>query len=78
MKYVLWKVSNGWLMTQSNTIWEDANHMINYAVFHSLKEFSDFVDPKPQRKPQPRIHGKFASKPTNRITEHAGRTSSRN
>jgi hypothetical protein len=84
MKYVLWRVSNGWLMTYGTTIWEDKDHLAQYAVFHTIKEFSDWVaaqsrPPKPERKskPQPRIHGKFAAKPTNRVAEHAGRATAR-
>lgn len=82
-KYVLWRVSNGWLMTYGNTIWEDWERRSTSAVFHTLKEFSDWAEGrKPELKSQlqPRTHGKFAAKPkpTNRIADNArGTTVSR-
>lgn len=82
-KYVLWRVSNGWLMTIGNTIWEDWERRSTSAVFHSLKEFSDWVekqDPASKHQ-QPRSHGKKSAvkpkPPINRIAEHAGRTIAR-
>jgi len=53
-KYVLWRVSNGWILTYGNTIWEDADHLSRYAVFHSLKEFSDWAEVQPQSESKPK------------------------
>jgi hypothetical protein len=74
-KYVLWRVSNGWLMTTETTLWENWDNRKFYAVFNNLKDFSDYVkeSPKPGEpghysppvpQLQPRIRGKFASKNT--------------
>lgn len=46
-KYVLWRVSNGWLVTPGNTLWEDWDRRKCYGVFHTLQEFVAWVPPQP-------------------------------
>lgn len=63
-KYILWRVSNGWLLTTSTTIWESHDQLSGYAVFSNLHDFVAWdKDQERKRKQGIRIH---ATRPNNK------------
>jgi hypothetical protein len=60
-RYVLWRCENGWILTHTNTLWD--NEVKSYRIFRTLHEFANwaigFEQPRPvEPKPKTLSNGK--------------------